>query len=262
MTQSLPEHCHLAMFYMGKTIACVGAAGGQYRLAFVGRLMKILLVEDDETIARQILSGLKLNGIQADHAADGEAGLHLALDGTYDAAVVDIMMPRLDGLGLIERLREAGNEIPVLILSAKVSVDDRVRGLRKGGDDYLTKPFSQTELIARLEALVRRARVVPEPTRFTLADIDIDVVAHRVTRNQELIDLQPREFALLAFLVRNRGRVVSKATIMDQVWGYNFDPQTNVVESRISRLRDKIDAGRDTSLIRTIRGAGYIVEEH
>ena len=176
-----------------------------------------------------------------DHVSDGEAGLHMALHETYDAAIIDIMLPKLDGLTLIEKLRSQDVKTPVLILSARRTVDDRVKGLQTGSDDYLTKPFAFSELLARVRALIRRASGVSESTRFTVGDLSIDLISHRVTRAARNIDLQPREFALLEYLMRNAGKIVSKTMIMEHVWDHNFDPQTNVVETRICRLRDKID---------------------
>ncbi|MCF6283700.1 MAG: response regulator transcription factor [Candidatus Hydrogenedentes bacterium] len=223
--------------------------------------MHILVVEDDKKIAAFISAGLRQEGFVVDGADNGVDGFSRAMAEFYDAAVIDIMLPRLNGLDLIQDLRREGNLTPVLILSARNSVDDRIRGLQAGGDDYLVKPFSFAELLARLQALVRRATSVAEPTTLSVADLTVDLLRRTVARGGEAIDLQPREFALLEYLVRNQGKVVSRTMIMDQVWGYDFDPSTNVVESRISRLRDKIDRGFDTSLIKTIRGAGYVLQE-
>lgn len=223
--------------------------------------MRVLVVEDDKKIAMFIANGLKQEGYAVDIADNGLDGFHLASSDSYDAAVVDIMLPRLSGLELIEDLRRQGNLTPVLILSARDGVDDRVKGLQSGGDDYLTKPFAFSELIARIQALVRRASAVAAPTTLSVADLTLDLTRRRVSRGGKDIELQPKEFALLEYLVRNKGRLVSKTMIMDHVWGYDFDPQTNVVESRISRLRDKVDRGFSSQLIRTVRGAGYVVEE-
>ena len=196
-----------------------------------------------------------------DHATNGEDGLHYALTEAYDAAIVDVMLPKLDGLLLIAEIRKQGKNTPVIILSAKRSVEDRIKGLQTGSDDYLTKPFSFSELLARLQALIRRANNVSEATRLTVADLTMDLLAREVTRSGLRIDLQPREFSLLEYLMRNAGRVVSKTMIMEHVWDYNFDPQTNVVEARMSKLRDKIDRDYEHKLIQTVRGAGYVIKE-
>lgn len=222
--------------------------------------MRILLVEDDKKTSAFIVKGLKQEGFAVDHVPDGKEGLHLASTEPYDAAVVDIMLPELDGLTLIEELRKQKVTIPVLVLSAKSSVGDRVKGLRAGGDDYLVKPFAFAELLARIQALMRRANSLPEPTKLTVGDLSMDLVRRRVFRAGRKIELQAKEFALLEFLMRNAGRVVSKTMIMEHVWDYNFDPQTNVVEARICRLREKIDRAFDKKLLHTIRGAGYVLE--
>lgn len=224
--------------------------------------MRILLVEDDPKIASFIVKGLKAAGYAVDHAFEGEEGLHLALSRHYDAAVVDVMLPVLDGLTMIDRIRKAKITTPVIILSAKDSVDDRVRGLQTGSDDYLTKPFAFSELLARIQALIRRAGGVSEPTRLAVGDLLVNLLTREVTRGGKKIDLQPLEFSLLEYLMRNAGRVVSKTMIMEHVWDYNFDPQTNVVEARISRLRDKINRGFEKKLIQTIRGVGYVLKEN
>jgi two-component system OmpR family response regulator len=223
--------------------------------------MRILLVEDDLKIASFILKGLKEAGFAVDHAPDGEEGLHLALNEPCDAAIIDIMLPKLDGLSLIEELRRQKVNAPVIILSAKRSVDDRVKGLQKGGDDYLTKPFAFSELLARVQALIRRSTGASEPTGLAVGDLSINLLTREVIRGGKKIDLQPREFALLEYLMRNAGKVVSKTMIMEHVWDYNFDPQTNVVEARICRLRDKIDKDFGVKLIQTIRGAGYALKQ-
>ncbi|MEJ2367698.1 MAG: response regulator transcription factor [Acidobacteriota bacterium] len=223
--------------------------------------MRVLLVEDDAKISAFVRKGLEQAGFAVDCAQDGEKGLTLALAEPYDCAVIDVMLPRLDGLALIKELRNHDVKTPVLILSAKRSVDDRVKGLYSGSDDYLTKPFAFAELLARVQALIRRATGVGEPTSLTVADLHMDLLKRTVTRAGERIELQPREFALLEFLMRNSGRVVSKTMIMEHVWNYNFDPQTNVVEARISRLRDKLDRGFERKMIRTLRGVGYVLEE-
>lgn len=220
--------------------------------------MRILIVEDDEQIASFIIKGLKQAGFAVDHATDGEEGLRLALTKAYDAAIVDIMLPKLDGLSLIERLRHQKVNTPVIILSAKRSVDDRVRGLQKGGDDYLTKPFSFSELLARLQALIRRAGSIIEPSRLTVGDISMNLLSREVVRGGKRIDLQSREFALLEYFMRNAGRVVSKTMIMEHIWSYDFDPQTNIVDVLVCRLRNKVDKDFEKSLIHTIRGVGYV----
>jgi two-component system OmpR family response regulator len=223
--------------------------------------MRILLVEDDRKIASFVMKGLKQAGFAVDHAIDGEEGLHQALTAPYDAAIIDIMLPKLDGLQLIEELRHQQINTPVLILSAKRSVDDRVRGLQKGGDDYLTKPFAFSELLARIRALIRRAHGSVEATSLTMGDLSLDLLGRKVLRAGKELELQPREFALLEYLMRSAGQVISKTMIMEHVWDYHFDPGTNVVEARICRLRDKIDKGFKKKLIHTIRGVGYVLRE-
>ncbi|HNQ46256.1 MAG TPA: response regulator transcription factor [Syntrophorhabdus sp.] len=223
--------------------------------------MRILLVEDDIKIVSFIAKGLKAVGYAVDHAADGEEGLSLALTEPYDTAIVDIMLPKRDGLSLIEELRKRKIHTPVIILSAKDSVDDRVKGLQTGGDDYLTKPFAFSELLARVQALIRRASGVSEPTTLTTGDLSMNLLTREVRRKNRHIELQPMEFSLLEYLMRNAGRVVSKTMIMEHVWDYSFDPQTNVVEARICRLRDKIDRDFDRKLIHTIRGVGYALKD-
>ena len=220
----------------------------------------MLLVEDDPTIAGFVEKGLKEAGFAVEHAPDGHDGLQRALDGRYDAAIVDVMLPGLDGLSLIDTLRARGVRTPVLILSAKRSVDDRVRGLQAGGDDYLTKPFAFAELLARVQALIRRASGAAEPTRLTAGDLSLDLLSRQVQRAGRPLDLRPREFALLEYLMRNAGRVVSKTSILSHVWGYNFDPNTNVVDVLVSRLRDKIDRPFATRLLQTVRGVGYVLK--
>lgn len=223
--------------------------------------MKLLLVEDDEKIASFIVKGMKEAGFRTDHAADGESGLAMASSGDYDGAIIDLMLPKLDGLSLIESLRDRRIALPVIILSARRSIDDRVRGLQLGGDDYLTKPFAFSELLARVQALLRRANGTTEATTLTLHDLSIDLLARTVIRGGKKIDLQPKEFSLLEYLMRNAGRVVSKTMIMERVWDYSFDPQTNVVEARVCRLRDKIDKGFGRQLIHTVRGLGYVIKK-
>jgi len=223
--------------------------------------MRILLVEDDLKIASFIIKGLRATGYAVDHAANGEEGLHLVLTEPYDTAIIDIMLPKLDGLALIERMRKEKVNTPVIILSARDSIDDRVKGLQTGGDDYLTKPFAFSELLARVQALMRRAGGISEPTQLNAGELSINLLTRDVTRGGRKMELQPLEFSLLEYLMRNKGRIVSKTMIMEHVWDYNFDPQTNVVEARICRLRDKINRGFDKKLIHTVRGAGYVLKE-
>jgi two-component system, OmpR family, response regulator len=221
--------------------------------------VRALVVEDDETIADFVMRGLREASFAVDRAPDGEAGLAAARAQPYDVAIVDLMLPKRDGLSLIEALRRDGVTTPVLILSARRSVDDRVRGLQAGGDDYLTKPFAFAELLARVQALVRRASRAPEPTTLAFQDLVLDLLSRRVTRGGAPIDLRPREFALLEYLLRNPGRVVSKTMILSHVWEYNFDPQTNIVDVLVSRLREKIDRPFDRKLLHTVRGVGYVL---
>ena len=221
--------------------------------------MHVLLIEDDDTIAEFVARGLREAGFAVDRVSDGAEGLAAALDQAYDVAVVDVMLPRRDGLSVIEELRRKGVMTPVLILSARQTVDDRVRGLQAGGDDYLTKPFAFAELLARVQALVRRASRTPEPTTLTVEDLVLDLLSRRVSRGGTLVDLRPREFALLEYLMRNTGKVVSKTMILSHVWEYNFDPQTNIVDVLVSRLRDKVDRPFETKLIHTVRGVGYVL---
>jgi two-component system OmpR family response regulator len=224
--------------------------------------MRLLLIEDDEKIAAFIQKGFKAEGFAVDHASEGMAGLDLALSEPYDAAVVDIMLPGLDGLSLIGRMRREKVMTPVIILSAKGAIDDRVKGLQIGGDDYLSKPFAFSELLARVQALIRRASGAKEPMRLSVGDLSIDMLAREVRRGGVKIDLQPLEYSLLEYLMRNAGRVVSKTMIMEHVWDYHFDPQTNVVEARICRLRDKVDKEFDEKLIHTVRGVGYVLRQN
>ena len=222
--------------------------------------MRLLLVEDDLKIVSFVLKGLKEAGFTVDHASDGEEGLDMALTEPYDAAIVDIMLPKLDGIALIKKLRHEKINTPVIILSARRSLDDKVKGLQTGSDDYLTKPFAFSELLARVQALIRRATGVSEPTSLTVGDLSMNLLSREVTRGGKPVGLQPREFALLEYLMRNVKMVVSKTMIMEHVWDYNFDPQTNVVETRICRLRDKVDKGFENKLIHTIRGVGYVLK--
>ena len=221
--------------------------------------MRVLLVEDDATIAEFVEKGLREAGFAVDRAPDGVSGLQKALAEPFDAAIVDVMLPQMDGLALIDTLRAKGVRMPVLILSAKRSVDDRVRGLQAGGDDYLTKPFAFAELLARVQALIRRATGAAEPTRLSAGDLSLDLLTRKVQRGSQPIDLRPREFALLEYLLRNAGRVVPKTSILLHVWGYNFDPNTNVVDVLVSRLRDRIDKPFPAKLLHTVRGVGYVL---
>lgn len=222
--------------------------------------MRILVVEDDKKIASLVVKGMEQAGFAVDHAEDGEDALHLALSEPYDAAIVDLMLPKLDGLTIIERMRQKKILTPVIVLSAKRSVDDRVRGLQTGGDDYLVKPFSFSELLARVHALIRRASHEAEPTRLLIGELSLDLLSREVARAGKKIDLQPREFSLLEYLMRNSGRVVSKTMIIEHVWGYNFDPQTNVVDVLVSRLRNKVDRDFENKMIHTHRGVGYALK--
>ena len=219
----------------------------------------MLIIEDDQTIADFVARGLRESGFAVDHASDGETGLEAALQQTHDVAIVDLMLPKRDGLSVIDELRRRGRSTPVLILSARRSVDDRVRGLQTGGDDYLTKPFAFSELLARVQALVRRASRTPEPTTLIVGDLSLDLLTRKVTRAGVSIDLRPREFALLEYLMRNAGKVISKTMILSHVWEYSFDPQTNIVDVLVSRLRDKIDRPFETKLLQTVRGVGYVL---
>lgn len=222
--------------------------------------MRLLVVEDDKKIAAFVVRGLREAGFAVDHTDDGSDGLARALVHSYDAAVIDVMLPKLDGLSIIERLRLQKIPTPVLILSAKRSVDDRVKGLQSGGDDYLTKPFSFAELLARVQALIRRASHETEPTRLEVADLSMDLLKREVMRAGNKIDLPRREFALLEYLIRNAGKVVTKTMIIEHVWGYDFDPLTNVIDVLVSRLRNKVDRDFDKKLIQTHRGVGYAIK--
>ena len=222
--------------------------------------MRVLIVEDDLTIASFLVKGFKEGGFAVDHAPDGEAGAHLAATVPYDVAIVDLMLPKLDGLSLIQRLRDQRIRTPVIILSAKHTVDDRIKGLESGGDDYLTKPFAFAELLARVQALIRRSSGAADSTRLAVGDLVMDLVARRVTRDGREIALRPREFALLEYLMRNAGRVVSKTMILSHVWDYNFDPGTNVVDVLVFRLRDRIDKGFERKMLQTVRGIGYVLQ--
>ncbi len=223
--------------------------------------MRLLVIEDDREAAGYMLKGLSQSGHLADHADDGEGGLHMARTGNYDVLVVDRMLPGLDGLSLVERLRADGNQTPVLFLSALGEVDDRVKGLKAGGDDYLVKPYAFAEFLARIEALVRRRNPAQTETRLRLGDLDMDVLARRVRRGGSEIALQPREFTLLEYLLRHAGQIVTRTMLLENVWDYHFDPQTNVIDVHISRLRAKIDKGFGATLLHTVRGAGYCLRE-
>jgi heavy metal response regulator len=236
-------------------VITTGAIGAWYI-----RAMRALLVEDDHTIAEFVARGLREAGFTVDRAADGADGLHLATTATYDVAIVDVMLPKLDGLSLIKELRGRQIATPVLILSARRSVDDRVTGLEAGGDDYLIKPFAFTELLARVQALIRRATAAPASTQLTAGDLTLDLRSRRAVRGGHEIELRPRELALLEYLMRNAGRVVSKTMILSQVWDYSFDPRTNVVDVLVHRLREKIDRDFDHKMIQTVRGMGYVLK--
>ncbi len=223
--------------------------------------MNILIIEDDKATASYLADAFRQAGYVTTVVADGETGLAAAMDGPHDAAVIDIMLPRMDGLEVIRRVRAAGRKLPIIVLSARGSVNAKIRGLEAGGDDYLAKPFSMAELVARVQALLRRTSASSEDTVLRVADLSLDVVTHRVARAGRRIDLQPLEYQLLEYLMRNKGRIVSKATIMDHVWDYHFDPHTNVVEVRVSRLRGKITLPGEAELIHTERKFGYVLEE-
>jgi DNA-binding response OmpR family regulator len=223
--------------------------------------MRVLVVEDDKKIASFVMNGLRQAGLAVDHAGDGEEGVHLAMHESYDAAVIDIMLPKLDGLSLIDEIRRSGVKTPVLILSARRTVDDRVKGLEAGGDDYLTKPFAFSELLARVQALIRRSSGSTGATYLKTGDLSMDLLTRRVVRSGVDIELQPKEFSLLEYFMRNEGRVVSKTLIMEHIYDYNFDPQTNVVDVLVCRLRNKLDKDFDIKMIQTIRGVGYVLKE-
>ncbi|MGH8535083.1 MAG: winged helix-turn-helix domain-containing protein [Gammaproteobacteria bacterium] len=223
--------------------------------------MRILLVEDDRDTAAYLAKGLREGGYTIEHASEGRDGLFLATSEDFDLLIVDRMLPGLNGLAVIEALRAQGNKVPVLILSALAQIDDRVRGLRAGGDDYLTKPYAFSELLARIEALLRRGHSAAPTTKLGFADLEMDLLTRTVTRAGRRIDLQAREFRLLEYLLRHTGQVVTRTMLLDGVWDYHFDPQTNVIDVHISRLRQKIDKGFATPLLHTIRGAGYSLRE-
>jgi two-component system OmpR family response regulator len=221
--------------------------------------MRVLVIEDDREMARYLQKALKESGHTADVAGDGEEGLGLARDGGYDVLIVDRMLPRRDGLSIVRTLRSEGVHTPVLILSALGDVDDRVKGLKAGSDDYLTKPYAFSELLARIEALTRRAEPQESQARYVVGDLVLDRLSRRVTRAGEPIPLQPREYRLLEYLMKNAGQIVTRTMLLEQVWDYHFDPQTNVIDVHISRLRAKIDKNFDKPLLHTVRGAGYMI---
>lgn len=223
--------------------------------------MRVLLIEDDRQTADYLLKALAETGAVTDHVADGRAGLLQAASGDYDALIVDRMLPGLDGVGIVRTLRASGNRTPVLFLSALGEVDDRVEGLRAGGDDYLVKPFAFSELHARLEVLLRRGKADTPETRLRVADLEMDLLKREVNRSGREIQLQPREFRLLEYLVRHAGQVVTRTMLLEQVWDYRFDPQTNVIDVHISRLRGKIDKDFDPPLLQTVRGVGYMIRD-
>ncbi len=223
--------------------------------------MHILLIEDDQSAAAYLIKGLSENRHQVDHASDGDDGLHMALTGEYDILVVDRMLPKRDGLSIIRMLRADNNNTPVLVLSAMGEVDDRVEGLRAGGDDYLVKPYAFAELLARLDAMARRSADIDGPSRLSVGDLELDIFKHKVTRAGRVIRLQPRELRLLEFFMRHTGQVVTRTMLLEQVWDFHFDPQTNVIDTQISRLRSKIDRDFEHPLLHTVRGVGYRLDE-
>jgi two-component system OmpR family response regulator len=222
--------------------------------------MRVLVVEDDNKIASFVVKGLKQSGFAVDRCADGEEALVFARSAPFDVAVVDVMLPKLDGLSLIQRMRKEGIRTPLIILSAKASVDDRVRGLQAGGDDYLTKPFAFSELLARIQALIRRSSNAAEPTKLSAGDLELDLLSREVKRGGQTIELQSREFSLLEYLMRNPGRVVTKTMLLEHIWDYSFDPQTNVVDVLVHRVRSKVDKDFPRKMIQTIRGVGYVLK--
>lgn len=222
--------------------------------------MRVIVVEDDPKIGQFVARGLREAGFAVDHVENAEDAIPRLAGGTYDAAVVDVMLPGMDGLAMIEELRGQGITTPMLVLSAKRSVEDRVQGFTSGGDDYLTKPFSFSELLVRVQSLIRRSTQTAAPTRLSAGDLEVDLLARTVRRGEAEIELQPREFSLLEYLVRNADRVLSKTMIMEHVWDYDFDPQTNVVDVLVSRLRSKVDKDFDQKLIHTVRGVGYVLK--
>lgn len=223
--------------------------------------MHILLIEDDAGVAAYISNGLRDSQHSVDHVADGPKGLAATRKGGFDAMIIDRMLPGLTGLEIIEDMRGRSDKTPVLILSALGDVDDRVKGLRAGGDDYLVKPFAFAELLARLEAIQRRQQASTHETRLKVADLEMDLLSHRITRGGQVLNLQPREYKLLEYLMRHAGQVVTRTMLLENVWDYHFDPQTNVIDVHISRLRQKIDRDFDEALLTTVRGAGYLLQD-
>jgi two-component system, OmpR family, response regulator len=251
------------MYTIPKDIAGVGR-GGQEAPGLREKekpSMRILLVEDDEKIASFIIGGLRQSGFAVDHAANGLDGLHLATTEPYAVSIIDVMLPGMDGLQVIEELRRRKVNTPIIILSAKRSVEDRVRGLETGSDDYLSKPFSFSELLARVQALIRRSTSASEPTRLTVGELSMNLLTREVWRGETLVQLQPREFALLEYFMRNPGKVLSKTMIMEHVWDYHFDPQTNLVDVLVCRLRNKVDRDYEKKMLHTLRGVGYVLKE-
>ena len=222
--------------------------------------MKILLIEDDQKTAEFILRALHDAGYETEHAADGVSGLNCAMQNDFDCAVVDIMLPKMDGFTVISKLREAGKTMPLIVLSAKNSPDDKVHGLYTGADCYLAKPFSVAELLANIQAQLRRISMSAEPTHLSVGDLELDIISRKVSRGGKPIELPPLEFELLEYLVRNTGRVVTRSMLMENVWEYNFDPSTNIVETRVCKLREKVDKPFERELIHTVRGIGYVLE--
>ena len=223
--------------------------------------MRVLLIEDDASVAEYIVKGLRESGYQVEHAADGKTGLVKATTEQYEALIVDRMLPHVDGLTIIQTLRASNDSTPALILSALGEVDDRVKGLKAGGDDYLVKPFAFAELLARIEVILRRQEAGSAVTRLKVADLEMDLLAHKVSRAGQPFNLQPREYKLLEYLMRHAGQVVTRTMLLENVWDYHFDPQTNVIDVHISRLRQKIDKGFDKPLLNTVRGAGYMLDD-
>lgn len=225
--------------------------------------MKLLLVEDNERVSRFVIKGLGEAGHTVDHADNGRDGMYHAVSAAYDAIIMDRMLPGgIDGLAIVETLRQSGNRVPILILSALDGVDERIRGLKSGGDDYLIKPFAFGELLARLDALLRRSQEKSVETSLTLGGLSIDLLTHKVMRDGKQLTLQPREFKLLEYLLRHANQIVTRTMLLENVWDYHFDPQTNVIDVHISKLRQKIDAGFPTQLLRTVRSAGYMLSDH
>jgi two-component system OmpR family response regulator len=233
---------------------------GQKSLTVEIQVMRVLVVEDDNKIASFVVNGLKQSGFAVDRCADGEEALTFVQSTPYDVAVVDVMLPQLDGLSLVGKMRKQNIRVPVIILSAKASVEDRVKGLQTGADDYLTKPFAFSELLARIQALIRRSTNAAEPTKLSVGDLTLDLLTREVKRGHEAIELQSREFSLLEYLMRNPGRVVTKTMILEHIWDYSFDPQTNVVDVLVHRLRAKVDKDFPKKMIQTIRGVGYVLK--